>query len=566
MVKRATMTRSLTALCLLSFALSAFSPRTAVGGAATQIEGLPMLGEAPTAAEGARALDALGIERSAQTPISIDNSDAAQSLEISSRESVIGFYVQRDQVPVTWNGSVSACNAGDTPDALKQSMLRRINYFRAMAGVPASITLSPAFNAAAQKAALMMSANGRLSHSPDASWRCYTADGARGAGSSNIGLGIAGPGIVDLYMKDYGASNAPVGHRRWLLYPQARQMGTGDVPSSSEGRAANAIWIMDGTFGTTRPATRDGFVAWPPPGFVPHQVVFPRWSFSMHGADFSAATVSMASNGAAWPVKIEALASGYGEPTLVWIPNNMTDGALWPTPPASDQVIDVTVANVKIGAAMRSFTYRVTVIDPISDNNPPVAVNAPEPILESALPNTVSTTLVAIDSDVGDAHTFTLVNGAGDTHNNMFKIVGTALVNTAELDYEATKTTSVRVRATDRAGASVVQTVQVRIADVNEAPRAEQTSFLVRNGAFFASTLVRDPEGTLVTVTPISPTAGITITFANGKLTLAGDMRALGSSTTVLLRFSDADGISEERAITLQAARSTIMLPLAVRQ
>jgi uncharacterized protein YkwD len=565
MVKRATMTRLLTAFCLLSIAVSAFSPRTAVGGASAQIEGPPVLGDAPTAEEGARALEALGVERAALAPIETDNSDAAQALDIKSRESVIGFYVQRDQVPVTWTGSVSACNAGDTPDALKQSMLRRINYFRAMAGVPASITLSPTFNAAAQKAALMMSANGRLSHSPDASWRCYTADGARAAGSSNIGLGIAGPGIIDLYFKDYGASNAPVGHRRWLLYPQARQMGTGDVPSSSEGRAANAIWIMDGTFGTTRPATRDGFVAWPPPGFVPHQVVFPRWSFSMHGADFSAATVSMSSGGAAWPIKIEALASGYGEPTLVWIPNGMTDGAMWPTPPPTDQVIDVTVANVKIGSAVRSFSYRVTVIDPISDNNPPQAISAPEPIFESPQSNPVSTTLVAADIDVNDAHTFTLISGAGDTHNRTFKVVGDELVTVADLDYEVTQTASVRVRATDRAGASIVQVVQLRVADVNEAPRTEQSSFLVRNGAFSASTGVSDPEGKVVTVTPISPTAGITVTFANGKLTITGDMRALGGSATVQLRLSDADGISEVCAITLQAARSTILLPIATR-
>ena len=41
-----------------------------------------------------------------------------------------------------------------------------------------------------------------------------------------------------------------------------------------------------------RPA-RDGFVAWPPPGFVPYQTVYPRWSFVLRGADFTNATVTM---------------------------------------------------------------------------------------------------------------------------------------------------------------------------------------------------------------------------------------------------------------------------------
>jgi uncharacterized protein YkwD len=567
MVKRATMTRLFTAICLLSCAASAFSPNSAVGIGPTQIDTAPVLGDAPTAAEGDRALAELGLratERAAQAPVETDTSDAAQALDIQNRESVIGFYMQRDATPVTWTGSVSACAAGDTPDALKQSMLRRINYFRAMAGVPASITLSPTFNAAAQKAALMMSANGRLSHSPDTSWRCYSVDGARAAGSSNIGLGLSGPAIVDLYMKDYGANNAPVGHRRWLLYPQARQMGAGDVPASPEGRAANAIWILDGTFGTARPTTRDGFVAWPPAGFVPHQVVYPRWSFSYPGADFSSATVRMSANGSAWPVRLEAITPNFGEPTLVWIPNDMTDGANWPTP-TSDQAIDVTIANVKIGTTVRDFTYRVTVINPVSDNNPPQAVAAPEAIRESAVPNTVSTTLVVSDPDIDDAHTFTLISGAGDAYNHAFKVVGNTLVNTADLDYESTPLATVRLRATDRAGASIVQIVQLSIADVNEAPRPEASSFLVRNGAFSVSTAIVDPEGRAVTVTPISPTNGITVTFTAGRLIISGDIRALGGNATVTFNVSDADGVSEVRTIVLQAARSTILLPIAVR-
>jgi hypothetical protein len=48
-------------------------------------------------------------------------------------------------------------------------------------------------------------------------------------------------------------------------------------------------------------------------------------------------------------------------------------------------------------------------------------------------------------------------------------------------------------------------------------------------------------------------------------LIISGDIRALGGNATVTFNVSDADGVSEVRTIVLQAARSTILLPIAVR-
>jgi hypothetical protein len=173
----------------------------------------------------------------------------------------------------------------------------RVNYFRAMAGVPAQIALSDAYNAKAQQAALMMSVNNQLSHDPPATWQCYTADGDQAAGSSNLALGIYGWNAITGYIQDPGSSNGAVGDRRWILYPQAQTMGTGDVPSDSGGPASNELWVFDGRYGTSRPPVRDTFVARPPPGFVPYQVVFPRWSFSYPAANFSSAAVTMTLDG-----------------------------------------------------------------------------------------------------------------------------------------------------------------------------------------------------------------------------------------------------------------------------
>ena len=78
-------------------------------------------------------------------------------------------------------------------------MLLRLNYFRAMAGVPATVTFSDTYNAMDQRAALMVSANAQVSHSPPTTWTCYRADGAQAASQSNLILGAFGRNAIDLF-------------------------------------------------------------------------------------------------------------------------------------------------------------------------------------------------------------------------------------------------------------------------------------------------------------------------------------------------------------------------------
>ncbi len=263
-----------------------------------------------------------------------------------------------------WSGSIAGCNAGDTSADYKAATLRRVNWFRAMAGVPAAVQLDATYNAKAQQAAMLMSANGQLSHFPPNNWTCYNATAAEAAGKSNLSLGNAGPdAVANGYMWDPGASNNVVGHRRWVLYPQTRLMGTGDVPDNGNFNAANALWVQDPNIFSTRPAVRDDFVAWPAKGYAPYTVVYPRWSFSYPDADFSKATVSMTENGLPMATRLEPVTNGYGENTLAWLPGSYTDGMTWARP-ANDTVYQVTVANVLVNGQSRSFTYGVTVFDP----------------------------------------------------------------------------------------------------------------------------------------------------------------------------------------------------------
>lgn len=282
-------------------------------------------------------------------------------LDINDRQSVVNFYVNNyvgsENIADGWTGDQASCNAGTTSQAFRDTVVKRINYYRRMAGMD-KVTLDPTYNAKAQQAALMMSRNNKLNHTPPTTWFCYTVDGKTAAGSSNLAGGTYGANSIRAYMRDGGF----VGHRRWILYPNTQQMGTGDVPSRSGFMSANALWVFGAP--STRPATRDEFVAWPPSGYVPYNVVYGLWSFSYKNANFSNAIVTMNQGANVIPVQITSRTdNGYGENTIVWLPQGYTEGATWANP-VNDTTYTITVSNVVIGAQTRAFTYNVIIIDP----------------------------------------------------------------------------------------------------------------------------------------------------------------------------------------------------------
>jgi hypothetical protein len=295
----------------------------------------------------------------------------AQGLVVNTqdREAVRNFFnavfYAGNGVAANWTGDLGNCDPGTTSAAYQDAVLRRINFYRAMAGVPADVTFDPVYSAKAAAAAAIVSANSLVTHSPTPGLSCYTEAGREAAESSNLALGTAGIDSIEAYIMDAG-NNFRVGHRRWLLYPQTREMGNADIDpqDGSTTRRANANWIFDSNFGGPRPSTRDGFVAWPPPGFVPHRLVYPRWSFSFPGADFSQSTVNVTTNGTALSIHIENLAIGYGEETIVFVPGTISpDARRVHHKPASDLTYDINIANVIVGSTITNYSYTVTVFD-----------------------------------------------------------------------------------------------------------------------------------------------------------------------------------------------------------
>ncbi|MDP2345729.1 MAG: hypothetical protein Q8O67_32600 [Deltaproteobacteria bacterium] len=196
-----------------------------------------------------------------------------------------------------------ACDAGAIPQAALDNGLRRVNLYRWLAGVD-DAALAPGLFPQQQACATMMAAHGQLTHTPSPDVPCYSALASDGAGSSNISSQVGLGGSVDLYMSDFGDFNAVhLGHRRWTIGPRmsVTQFGVKDGYS--------CMYVF-GYAGGADP----GFVAWPPPGFVPVQAPPGDFSYeSIRHAPTDGTTVEVAvDDGAFETVEHRLLQEGYG--------------------------------------------------------------------------------------------------------------------------------------------------------------------------------------------------------------------------------------------------------------
>jgi len=283
------------------------------------------------------------------------------------REFYNAVYTASAGVPIASTAITSECVPGTNSPAFINATLLRINWFRAMAGVPAAVTFDAGEGAKDQEAAVMMSEQGELQHVGTwTNWVCYTIAATNASANSNLAQSSDGPDSITQYILDFGTNNYEVGHRRYILYPQTQIMATGDVPPQNTNLAANATWVFDANYYGPRPATGAPWVAWPPAGYVPGPVVYPQWSFALSNADLSAATVTMTSNGVPVAVTPQTYLTNYGENTLVWHPTGLDPTVSTTGFPFSgtDTVYAITVSNVVTGLGTNNFSYGVTVFDP----------------------------------------------------------------------------------------------------------------------------------------------------------------------------------------------------------
>lgn len=271
-----------------------------------------------------------------------------------------------------WTGVTSTCTAGSTAQSWRDAAVARVNLYREMCGLD-NVTEDGTMSASNMQGALMISANGQLTHFFPPTATCHTTEGDLSNQQSNIAIGSIGAAAVDAFIDDDGANNAVVGHRRWKLYPHLAVIGVGDTGAASSGACcgvdshgnnimvlgngrANGVSSLDGGRSRTEPS----FIAWPPAGFCPASLLpgSRRWSLTrVASTDFSVATVTI--NGVAATVTARVNNDGFTSTIVFTGPN-----------PNEFQGTDIDYAVVVTVPGTGVFSYTVTAFDGLTPDSP----------------------------------------------------------------------------------------------------------------------------------------------------------------------------------------------------
>jgi len=177
--------------------------------------------------------------------------------------------------------------AGSLSEEAVLAALDEVNFIRYLAGLD-PVQADGRLNDLAQHSAVLMAANGSLSHSPrqpsdmeDA----FYIKGETAASSSNLIMlnwfeeDILTEAVRQFALDDGEGNRYVLGHRRWLLYPQMKYTGFG-LAQDEEGRSYAAMYVMD----ASEEQAEYDMICWPPAGAFPAEYMSAQtpWSVSLN--------------------------------------------------------------------------------------------------------------------------------------------------------------------------------------------------------------------------------------------------------------------------------------------
>ncbi|MCP5534395.1 MAG: hypothetical protein H7A48_14590 [Akkermansiaceae bacterium] len=294
---------------------------------------------------------------------------------------------------IKWTGDYNG-KTGSVSTAFVADVERRVNFFRALCGVPATVRVntnstvhidptdahkpskSTKKSSAAQESALMLvrnydansGSNPAITHDPAGGLTGWSKEAWNASAHGNIAFGLFGPGAITEYMVEEiqrGSAtsywNSSVGHRRWILQPGATNFATGDQPGTGPYRPPTNTLYISQRPGEVNENVDAGFVEYPAAGYFPAPVNSRFWSLSRDGADFSNASVSMKdASGRVVAVKGIKTSPTYGDPAIVW----EVDSRAAIQNVTTDTKFSVTVSGIQGEGVPAEHRYEVILIDP----------------------------------------------------------------------------------------------------------------------------------------------------------------------------------------------------------
>ncbi|MFY0687681.1 MAG: VCBS repeat-containing protein [Cyclobacteriaceae bacterium] len=177
------------------------------------------------------------------------------------------------------------------------------------------------------------------------------------------------------------------------------------------------------------------------------------------------------------------------------------------------------------GVDSAEWTVSAVLVDP--DNNAPTGLTlSADSVYEEQNPGTLVAQLTTVDADASDSHTYQLVQGEGDTHNQFFDIEGDSLVTKLKLDFEeGINPYKIRLQTSDGRGGVLANSFEIRLIDLNETGNNKPFAILLSGNEIMENSGVNQYIGTFSTMDP-DDVDSHTYELING----ADDFRIVGDS------------------------------------
>ena len=201
-----------------------------------------------------------------------------------------------------WTGTMEKldeCVVGESKLEDRQQAVKNANIVRELAGVDPLSLNDDKYLSGCQRTALVLHKLGYVTHYPnvDRGDICIAGEKsvvAEYAEKSNLAQNCASATkSIDLFMEDLGEENAQaLGHRRWILNPNVKEIGFGVAPQRSYSRGTPAegelqindarpsIVVMRIITPDDQPYDKVKFISWPSAGPFPSEQVPPIWHVS----------------------------------------------------------------------------------------------------------------------------------------------------------------------------------------------------------------------------------------------------------------------------------------------
>lgn len=292
----------------------------------------------------------------------------------------------------------SSCKEGVLKKSEKLKVLDRLNAIRNLHGLK-PVSYNEADDALTAKSALIMQANATLTHTPDKTMKCWSAEGEKGSGKSNIHIYYSS-GMKDLeeskdivagWLIDDGVDS--LGHRRWLIDPFLKYVSFGRVDgkpvinSEWDTTTGAAISVINNESADIKD-TKTEFVAYPYQNYS-NELFKKNWFLSFtalydktsawnnSGANYTGAKITVTGeNGNALSVhSVSHDNTGFGVPNIIqWKINGLQDNIKYA----------VKISGVMVDGKPKEYSYWFMLTDETpeklatemsSENNQPAIIS-----------------------------------------------------------------------------------------------------------------------------------------------------------------------------------------------